>query len=134
MGATVINSERESDIGYKQIFYILLRRRLLIGSIFVGAIVIAALVTRFMEPIYQSRMQLLVEPNYSGKSLQEGQVNPLSAQGEGGFSKSEYDVDYATQLTLLRSSQFIEKAIKLLQSQYPDIKYEDIHQTYNYRK
>jgi len=58
-------------------------------------------------------MQLLVEPNYQGKTEGAGVDNQ--------FTDSNVVIDTATQLNLMQSSGLIQKAVDKLQSDYPDI-------------
>jgi capsular exopolysaccharide synthesis family protein len=60
------------------------------------------------QPTYQSYMQLLVEPNYQNNNVLD-------------LDESKEDVDYATQLNLMRSSQLLNRAVAKLQPKYPDI-------------
>jgi polysaccharide biosynthesis transport protein len=122
MQQNFIKSELEPDLGYKQILSILVRRRFWVVGGFVVALLVAAGITTNTEPTFQSKMQLLVEPDFSDPTnLQE----TLGTQ-QDTLSKNQFDVGYATQLTLMRSSQFIEKAASLLQLQYPEIEAEQI--------
>jgi capsular exopolysaccharide synthesis family protein len=78
--------------------------------------VVATLVA---EPIYQSELQLLVEPNYIEKNSQD--------------TKSEYadpniQIDYATQLLLLQSTQLVQRAVDRLLPKYPDLTVWEVRQ------
>ena len=58
-------------------------------------------------------MQLIVEPNFD---------QDLRAQDFEGVADDQVnETDYATQLALMRSSQFIVEAVALLQEEYPDL-------------
>jgi succinoglycan biosynthesis transport protein ExoP len=112
----------ETDLGYGKLFAILLRRRFWLLSIFVIVVSITIVKTKwYTEPTYESKMQLLVEPNFPARpsGLQEERENLTSKQ------------DYATQLTLMRSSKFTETAAQLLQSEYPLLKGEDIEKNFS---
>ncbi|HEY9662349.1 MAG TPA: Wzz/FepE/Etk N-terminal domain-containing protein, partial [Allocoleopsis sp.] len=102
-------STPDTEVGYGQLLAILLRRRTWFLAIFGGVLVIAALMTLREKPRYQSSMQLLVEPNYEQRLGEEG-TTPYASQE-----------DYATQLKLMGSVQFIEKAVELLRSEYPKL-------------
>lgn len=106
----------EKDLGYGQIFAILLRRRFYVLSVFFGILSTAIVLTIIEKPTYQSSMQLLVEPNYQGRTEQGAQQNP-----EDQFADSNVEVDNSTQLNLMRSTQLIQKAVDLLQPEYPEI-------------
>ena len=116
MTSNFSENNSEADLGYGKLLEIILRRRFWLLSIFVTVLSIAVVKTKwYTEPTYESKMQLLVQPNFPAKTTLEGEQETLSSEE-----------DYATQLTLMRSSQFTEKAAKLLQSEYPLIEGEDI--------
>ncbi|MEE3716419.1 polysaccharide biosynthesis tyrosine autokinase [Tumidithrix elongata RA019] len=100
----------ESEFGYGQIFAILSRRRYWILGTLCASLVIATVVNLRAKSTYQSSMQFLVEPNYK------------QAKG-GGSSESQLvtgtsvEVDIATQLTLMRSSEMFQKAAGLLEAE-----------------
>ena len=105
-----LNPVAETEVGYGQLFAVLIRRRFWILGIFCIVLSFATVKALKEKPSYVSSMQLLVEPNY---------------QGTGGagqqYTDSNIQVDATTQLTLMRSSQLIQKAVELLLSEYPDI-------------
>ena len=111
-----LKSEFETDLGYRQLFAILLRRRFWLGCVFFGVLSVTAIITLITKPTYESKIQLLVEPNHLEKETLEGEKQNTKTDKE----------DYATQLILMQSSQFAEKAADLLRSEYPTIKGKDI--------
>lgn len=123
MNPNYLKNESDIDLGYGQLFNILLRRRLWFLSVFLGVISMSAIATLLMKPTYESRMQLLVEPNlvdYSERETLTGEQQPIQ------WSQSRLNVDYATQLTLMRSPEFLEKAVALLRPEYPDLEAADL--------
>ena len=103
--------QAETDLGYGKLLEIILRRRFWLLSIFVTAVSVAVVKTKwYTEPTYESKMQLLVQPNFPAKTTLEGEQESLTSEQ-----------DYATQLALMESSQFTEKAAELLRPQYPSI-------------
>jgi uncharacterized protein involved in exopolysaccharide biosynthesis/Mrp family chromosome partitioning ATPase len=112
-----LKTELDAEFGYGQLLAILLRRRFWLLSVWSGVVAIATLITLFMKPTYESQMQLLIEPNledsYRERLGEERQPTPPS--------QPKFNVDYATQLNLMRSSQFLEGAVNLLRSEYPDL-------------
>ncbi|MBW4490178.1 MAG: polysaccharide biosynthesis tyrosine autokinase [Trichocoleus desertorum ATA4-8-CV12] len=104
----------EADPGYGQLFAVLMRRRFWLLGVFSGVLSIAAVLTFLAEPVYQSSMQLLVESNYQSKRGENGNA-------EMSFADARVEVDTATQLTLMRSSHLLQRAVKILKPQYPDI-------------
>jgi polysaccharide biosynthesis transport protein len=123
MNPNYLKNESDIDLGYGQLVSILLRRRFWFLSVLLGVISISAIATLIMKPTYESRMQLLVEPNlvdYSERETLTGEQQPIQ------WSQSRLNVDYATQLTLMRSPEFLEKAVALLRPEYPDLEAEDL--------
>ena len=92
------------------------RRRWLIG-VAAGVLSLATLLTLIAKPTYESSMQLLVEPNYQGK--REGKA-------ESEYADSSVQVDYATQLNVMRSPLLIQQAVDLLRPDYPTLTVKEI--------
>lgn len=100
----------DAEFGYGHLAQIVLRRLpWFIGAMLV-ALVIAAIATLREKPIYESSMQLLVEPNYRQR---------FDITGEQEEQTSLSEMDYATQLNLMRSKQFIKQAVGLVSADYP---------------
>ncbi|XWK86842.1 MAG: polysaccharide biosynthesis tyrosine autokinase [Phormidium sp.] len=119
VNANNFNTTTETEPGYGQLLAIFMRRRYWLLSVLSVVLAITTIITLITKPTYKSSMQLLVEPNYQGK--QENYKN-----AENDFADSNVEIDYATQLNLMRSSQLIQKAVNLLLPQYPKIKVKDI--------
>ncbi len=111
------NPVAETEEGYGQLLAVLIRRRFWLVGIFCIVLTIATVKVLKEKPTYVSSMQLLVEPNYQGKKEQGGDKQ---------YADSNIEVDAATQLNLMRSSQVIQKAVELLRSDYPDISVDKI--------
>jgi polysaccharide biosynthesis transport protein len=112
----------DQDFGYGQLLAILLRRRFWFLGVFCSVLTVAAVMTLGKQPTYQSSLQLLVEPNYQDKGV--------GKTSEGNqFTDSSVEIDYATQLNLMRSSQLIQKAVVLLQPEYPTISVGEIRES-----
>ncbi len=100
----------DNEPGYGQLFAVLLRRKLWVIGAILLAMGFAYYKTSKELPTFASSMQLLVEPNYQSRS-----------QGPGdSFVDSNVQVDYATQLNLLQSSDLSQEAMRLLQKEYPE--------------
>lgn len=119
VNANNFNTTTETEPGYGQLLAIFMRRRYWLLSVFSVVLAITTIITLITKPTYKSSMQLLVEPNYQGK--EENYKN-----AENDFADSNVEIDYATQLNLMRSSQLIQKAVNLLLPQYPKIKVKDL--------
>lgn len=107
----------ETDTGYGQLLSILMRRRRWLIGVAAGVLSLATLLTLIAKPTYESSMQLLVEPNYQGK--REGKA-------ESEFADSSVQVDYATQLNVMRSPLLIQQAVDLLRPDYPTLTVKEI--------
>jgi capsular exopolysaccharide synthesis family protein len=119
VNANNFNTAAETEPGYGQLLAILMRRRYWLLSVFSLVLATTIIITLITKPTYKSSMQLLVESNYQGK--RENSKNP-----ENEFADSNVEIDYATQLNLMRSSQLIQEAVNLLRPQYPKIKVKDL--------
>jgi polysaccharide biosynthesis transport protein len=115
----------ETDVGYGQLFGILLRRRFWFLSVFAGSLLIAALFALVHKTDYESSMQLLVEPNYQG----QGKQLEIGLDRTQQSTDTSIDRDYATQINLMRSSGLIGKAIQSLKSTYPDLELAKLQKT-----
>ncbi|MGD1855417.1 MAG: GumC family protein [Leptolyngbyaceae cyanobacterium] len=100
----------EPEFGYGQLFSVLMRRFIWIGGAVTGAVGIAAVSALKEEPVYESSMQLLVEPNYRETvDITEEQVGRLSGS----------QADYATQLNLMRSTTFVQQVVDRMLVDHP---------------
>lgn len=115
-GANLI-SATETEPGYGQLFAVLMRRRFWLIGTLCSVIAIASVYTFLKKPTYQSSMQLLVEPNYQGKQ---------EATAPKQFADATVEIDNSTQLTQMRSSQLLQKAVNLLREQYPTLEVEHL--------
>ncbi|WP_036483553.1 polysaccharide biosynthesis tyrosine autokinase [Myxosarcina sp. GI1] len=110
--------EERGDLGYGKLLQILWRRRYWFAGVFGTVLAVAIPLTLSKAPSYESYMQLLVEPNYQG--------NSNTRDAEQTFADSDIQIDYATQLNLMRSSELIQQAVEKLHATYPDIDVETI--------
>lgn len=102
----------ETEPSYGQLFAVLIRRRAWLIGVFLGVLSTAAIVTLILKPTYQSSMQLLIEPNYQSKQ---------SAGADIPFADANVEIDNSTQLTLMRSTQMLQKALDSLKQEYPEL-------------
>ncbi len=100
----------EPEFGYGQLLNVLLRRFIWVGGSITVAVVIAIVSTLKEEPIYESSIRLLVEPNYQEEI-------DITKQDVELPSKSQ--TDYATQLNLMRSEAFIKETIERMLARQP---------------
>lgn len=98
-------AETQSDIGYGQLFSIFWRRRFLFLAVFFGVLGVSVPLALKKKPVYRSYMSILAEPNYQGKS---------SSNLEPEFTDTNVEIDYSTQLQVLRSTEILRRAIDKL--------------------
>lgn len=118
---TLVTQTVEKDWGYGQLLAILVRRKFWFIGGFVGALTGAIFLTLKTQPLYQSSMQILIEPNYQSKPQDRG---PRTAENE--FADSNIQVDTTTQLQVLNGSEVLSKVVERLQPAYPDITIEEL--------
>jgi polysaccharide biosynthesis transport protein len=106
MSQSIRDLETESDLGYGQLFAKLWQERFLFAGIFGGVLALAIPLILIKKPVYQSTMQVLVESNYQAKELQ--------SDVESEFADATVEIDYATHLKVLKSSEILKRAIKKL--------------------
>jgi len=112
-----INSIPETEAGYGELFAVLIRRRFWLLSVFCIVLAVATVKALKEKPTYKSSMQLLVESNYQGKK---------GSKTENQFADSNVEIDNATQLSLMQGSLLIQRAVKLLRPEYPELEVEEI--------
>ncbi len=103
----------EQEFGYVQLLNVLVRRGWWVLGTFSLALIGALLFTLTQDPIYQSSMQMIIEPNF------EEDIDP--AELESQPSKSQREADYATQLNLMRSGELLQRAVDSLRDSYPEL-------------
>lgn len=124
MSEIYLNTPPEDEPGYGHLLQILSRQRYWILSIFCIALAIATVQAVTAKPLYKSSLQLLVEPNYKSKQTQDGQAGT-----DKQLVDPDIQVDNATQLSLMQSSQLIQKAVDSLRPEYPDLSVKNIRKS-----
>ncbi len=108
--AATIQSQGEPDLGYGQLFGVLLRQKWwVLGAMLLG-LTAGGLVGLKERPLYTSVMQLLVEPNYQGKR----------GDKTTEVTDPQVEVDTATQMNLMQSSSLVQQAMEQLKKDYPE--------------
>ncbi|MFK8183620.1 MAG: GumC family protein [Phormidesmis sp.] len=113
------NSSPETDLGYGKLFAVLIRQRLWIAGVLTGVIAITTPLALRQNPIYESSMQLLVESNYQAP---EKRTPDLAST----LVDSAVEIDYATQLKLMTSSELLQRAVDEVKGEYSDMTIEDL--------
>jgi polysaccharide biosynthesis transport protein len=115
----------EPDLGYGQLFGVLVRRRWwLISGLLLG-LLLGGVAGYRDQKIYTSSLQLLVEPNYRSRNPAE----PGATQTD-----TQVGVDVGTQIQLLQTGKIIQRVMKTLQPQYPDLNPADPRGVNNFRR
>ncbi len=108
----------DSDAGYGKLFAGLARRRAWFAGVFCSVLSVAVVIAIMKPSTFQSSMQLLVESNYQQK---QGDPNSKGQVDDNQFTDPTFEIDYATQLNLMRSSPLLQKAVDLLAPKYPNL-------------
>lgn len=108
-------SESQSEWGYGQLFSILLRRKWWVIAVFLGTMALTGVITKRSTPIYQSVTQLLIDSSYTSASKDDILETP--------------EVDVATQVNVLLSSDLIQRAVDKLSVDFPTISTQEIRST-----
>lgn len=119
---TNASNSQDTDLGYGQIFSVLMRRWIWIAGALLLSIPVATYNSLQKEPSYRSSMQLLLEPNYQ----ESADVARLRIADNSFAQAAPIEIDYATQIRVMQSSELLERALVLLQDSYPDITARDI--------
>lgn len=101
-----------SDLGYGQILGLIWRQRWWVVLGLLIGLGIGGLVTMRQKPTYLSTTQLLIEPNYQSKS------RGTKVQDE--FTDTDVQIDPATQISILQSSNLLMRAMDRLKARYPE--------------
>jgi polysaccharide biosynthesis transport protein len=120
-GHEATTSSSPEDLGYGQLFAVLLRHKYWVVGSVLAALGVAFGLSLQTKPNYRSTMQLLVDQSYRGKA-EQGAANPQ-------FTDSAVQVDYATQLSLMNSSILIQRVVDRLHPIYPKLGIEDVKQS-----
>jgi polysaccharide biosynthesis transport protein len=115
--STVISSSQEEDQGLQNFFKVVRRRTLVIlgiGGVIMGGVTVHTL---RQQPEYEGKFRILVEPVKDDTSVPK----VTSPQGNN-LQKSE--LDYDTQIQVLKSPEFIKDVVRNLEVSYPKINRE----------
>ncbi|WP_243902837.1 GumC family protein, partial [Aetokthonos hydrillicola] len=122
-----IPEAEEQNAGLGQVTAVLRRKIAVIVSVTVIVTTAAAAWTSTRTPEYEGKFQLLVEPLKSSenellvllsRTLQQN-VNEITKQ-------NKTDLDYQALVEVLKSPKVVAPVVSKLQSQYPDIKYDQL--------
>ena len=111
MNENNLEFDSSSDLGYGDLFAKLWHRRFWFAGVFTGVLAIAVPFALTRSPVYQSYIQILAESNYQGK---DGNSRNDSRYLEQEFTDTNIEVDYATQIKVLKSSEILKRVVKKL--------------------
>ncbi len=109
------------DFDLRQFLSVIRRRAWLILGVITVGMGAVTFNTFSQEKIYLSKFRLLVEPVNSNNS-----VSDLARSLPGNFGSGSGELDYATQIQVLRSPELLQKVIQPLQQQYPNLNYNTL--------
>jgi polysaccharide biosynthesis transport protein len=115
----------EPDLGYGQLFAVLLRQRWWVLSAMLVGLAIGGAMGLKEKPVFTSSMQLQVEPNYRSKN---------NADKSSEFSDTQVEVDTITQMNLMQSSNLLRRAMDKLKDRYPDLDPSDPTNIFAFKK
>jgi polysaccharide biosynthesis transport protein len=122
--SSTLTTMTEPDLGYGQLFGVLIRRRLwLISGILLG-MTLGGIAGYRAKPTYTSSLQMLVEPNYRSKKVDAGKE----------FSDVTVEVDIGTQTELLKSTKLVQQAMRNLQPQFNEMNPADPRAIVNFKQ
>ena len=107
--------------GYGHLFEILVRRRIWFIVLLILSLLGAAGITLLQSATYKSSMQILIRSNYQTKSKTGGE----------DFSEPNVEVDTATQLKVLLTSDILQRAVDRLSPRYLDITVQEVRESLN---
>jgi polysaccharide biosynthesis transport protein len=120
--------EKETnDWDVRQLLGLLQRRALIIVG--VSTVVMSAVTysTMNQKPVYESNFQLLVEPLTEEKSLLQLTVDTNNSDKSG-------NLDYESQIQVLKSPELMADIIKQIKTLYPDISYGSLLENLTIRR
>ena len=105
-------TEAQDDLGYGQLFATLWQRRYWFLGVFSGVLAVAVPLSLAKPPVYQSMMQVLPESNYQARTDTRGNIDNQYLESQ--FTDASVEIDYVTQLKVLKSSEILRKVIDKL--------------------
>lgn len=115
-------TEQEEEFNLRQSLALLRRRALLVTGVTAAVMSIVIVQTLGQERVYEGKFRLLVEPVNTSNDL-SSIADALSQQVNQGNSG---ELDYETQIQVLRSPELLQKVVQPLQQLYPEITYGNL--------
>lgn len=117
-------SAPSDELTYARLLATIWRRRFWFFPIFLSCVGLSVAASFFLKPSYISQAQYLLEPSINGSNKGGGAPRP-----EQEFTDPGIDIDYATQINLMRSPEILQKLINRLKPEYPGLKLEKLQKT-----
>lgn len=111
MNENNLEFDSSNDLGYGDLFAKLWHRRFWFVGVFTGVLAIGIPLSLAKTPIYQSYIQILAEPNYQSKKVDSRNNNSYLEQE---FTDIKIEIDYATQIKVLKSSEILKRVVEKL--------------------
>ncbi|WP_099237340.1 GumC family protein [Synechococcus sp. BDU 130192] len=108
------------DFDFRQFLSVMRRRAWLILGVITVGMGAVTFNTFSQEKIYLSKFRLLVEPVNSNNNVSDLAQSLQPGSGRAG------ELDYSTQIQVLRSPELLQKVIQPLQQQYPNLNYNTL--------
>ncbi|HIK13128.1 MAG TPA: polysaccharide biosynthesis tyrosine autokinase [Oscillatoriaceae cyanobacterium M33_DOE_052] len=115
--------EEELDLG--QLFAVIRRRLFVIAGITIAVMGGVWYWTSTLEPEYEGKFQLLVEPVTDQGNQLSSRLQAVAGSLGGGFFGGETSgLDYESQIAVLKSPELMKPLVQAMQSRYEDIEYK----------
>lgn len=111
----------EEEINLRQLWTVVKHRIRLIAAIAVGLTTLAGLWTFIKTPTYQGKFRLLIGEPMTAQALTDIE-DRMKLEGLGMSD----DIDYDTQIEVLRSPSILNPIIEQIVRKYPEFEYEDL--------
>ena len=99
-----------SDLGYGDLLVKLWQRRFWFAGVFTSVLAIGIPLSLAKTPVYQSYMQILAESNYQSKEVNSRNNRYIEQE----FTDANIEIDYATQIKVLKSSEILKRVVEKL--------------------
>src|SRR6478672_169198 len=109
------------DLNLRQLLTIARRRALVIASVAIAVTSVSGFSTLSKIPQYESKFQLLVEPVSADKK-----ITRLTQGADEKNLLQDSNLDYDTQIQVLRSPKLMAPIIEQINTKYPDVTYDSL--------
>jgi capsular exopolysaccharide synthesis family protein len=113
--------DEDEELNLRQLWTIVKHRIRLIAAVAIGLTTVVGVWTFSRTPTYQGKFRLLIGEPMTTQALTDVEDKlMLDALGQGD------DIDYETQIEVLRSPSILNPIIEQIVRKYPEIEYEDL--------